>query len=123
MLAKIFRRHWGEEPVAANSTIAQPLTVPAPQAVVKPIDPSKTELEAQFARISTQITLLWGYPEMDTFFNKLWIDDRGNRAGFPKAVMEDLMFLASLHQIVHAQQPTSPYANRGLQQDIYYRNR
>jgi hypothetical protein len=93
--------------------------------VVKPLpsQAGKTELEANFARIVTQITLMWGYPEMDTYFNKLWIDDRGDRAGFPKAVMEDLMFLASLHQAAYPPQPTAPYANRGLQQDIYYRNR
>jgi hypothetical protein len=122
MLANIFRRRIQEVPVAANSTIAQPLTVPAPAAKSAAKDLNKTELEAQFARVVTQITLMWGYPEMDTFFNKLWIDDRGNRAGFPKAVMEDLMFLASLHQAAHPQQQNE-YANRGLTQDIYYRNR
>jgi hypothetical protein len=123
MLANFFRRRSYEEPVAANSTLAQPLTVPAAAAKPAAAQEGKTELEEKFARIVTQITLMWGYPEMDTYFNKLWIDDRGDRAGFPKAVMEDLMFLASLHQIAHPQQPSNAYANRGLNQDIYYRNR
>jgi hypothetical protein len=123
MLANLFRRQFREEQQAANSTIAQPLTAPVAQVKPLPNQAGKTALETQFARIATQITLMWGYPEMDTYFNKLWIDDRGDRAGFPKEVMEDLMFLASLHQIAHPQQPTSPYANRGLNQDLYYRNR
>jgi hypothetical protein len=134
MLANFFRRPARYAlPQAANSTLGQPLSQPLPQTpapvLVKPMvaplptHTGKTELEAQFARIATQITLLWGYPEMDTFFSKLWIDDRGNRAGFPKPVMEDLMLLASLHQAAHPQNPTTPYANRGLSEDIYYRNR
>jgi hypothetical protein len=121
MLANFFRRRVQEEaPTAANSSVA--VTAPA-KVTPFPVAPGKTELEEKFARIVTQITLMWGYPEMDTFFNKLWIDDRGDRAGFPKAVMEDLMFLASLHQAAYPPQPTTPYANRGLTQDIYYRNR
>lgn len=121
MLANFFRRRVQEEvPTAANSSVA--ITAPA-KVTQFPVVQGKTELEEKFARIATQITLMWGYPEMDTYFNKLWIDDRGDRAGFPKAVMEDLMFLASLHQAAYPSQPTTPYANRGLTQDIYYRNR
>jgi hypothetical protein len=130
MLANLFRRQpRATLPMAANSTlqpVSQPLPVSVrqPQAMtVEPIAVGKTELEAQFARIASQITLLWGYPEMDRFFSKLWIDDRGNRAGFPRPVMEDLMFLAALHNTAYPQNPTTPYAPRGLSEDIYYRHR
>jgi hypothetical protein len=132
MLANFFRPQAREtHPAAANSTL-QPVSQPLPAASLQkaamlplplPQQLGKTELEANFARIASQITLLWGYPEMDTFFSKLWIDDRGNRAGFPKPVMEDLMFLASLHHAAYPQNPTTPYVNRGLSEDIYYRHR
>jgi hypothetical protein len=127
----LLRRPVRETPSAAANSTLQPVSQPMPPPVQQssqaalqaPVQTGKTELEANFARIAAQITLLWGYPEMDTFFSKLWIDDRGNRAGFPRPVMEDLMFLASLHQCAHPQNPTAPYVNRGLSEDIYYRNR
>jgi hypothetical protein len=55
-------------------------------------------LEEKFPRIAQQLTLLWGHPEMEKFFEKLWIDDRGDRQGFPAECMTELMFVASLHQ-------------------------
>jgi hypothetical protein len=58
---------------------------------------SFSELEKQFPRIARNITLLWGFPEFTQFMNKLYIDERGNRQGFPKEVMEELMLLHSIH--------------------------
>lgn len=83
----------------------------------------QTALEREFARITEQITLMWGHPELDTFLARLCIDDRGNRKGFPMPVMEELMFLALLHQRAHACPPPARYDNRALMQDIHFLGR
>ncbi len=64
-------------------------------------DPNITLLESRFPRVANAILLLWGNPEMDTYFAKLVVDDRGDREGFPPEVMSDLMFLATLHQTAY----------------------
>jgi hypothetical protein len=56
-----------------------------------------SEIEKQFPRIARSITLLWGYPEFLQYVDKLCLDDRGDRQGFPREVVEELLFLHSLH--------------------------
>jgi len=68
-----------------------------------------TRLEHQFPRIAEAIVLLWGHPEMDAYFNKIAVDERGDREGFPPEVMSDLLMLATLH--AHAY----PFANSRVQ--------
>lgn len=55
-------------------------------------------IETRFPRISSAIQLLWGHPEMDIYFQKLVVDERGDREGFPPDVMSDILFLATLHK-------------------------
>ncbi len=55
-------------------------------------------VEAKFPRIALQIHDLWGTPECDRYLDKLIIDDRGNRAGFPPDVMTALLELSRQHQ-------------------------
>jgi len=79
---------------------------------------NKTQLEEQFPRIADAIVLLWGNPEMDTYFNKITLDERGDREGFPSEVMSDLLMLATLH--AHAYPFASShmqYANGGMRFD------
>jgi hypothetical protein len=64
-------------------------------------DPNATLLESRFPRVASAIQLLWSNPEMDTYFAKLVVDDRGDREGFPPEVISDLMFLATLHQTAY----------------------
>ena len=52
-----------------------------------------SEIEKQFPRIARSITLLWGYPEFLQYVDKLCLDDRGDRQGFPREVVEELLFL------------------------------
>jgi hypothetical protein len=74
----------------------------------------KSALEAKFPHIAEKIVLLWGYPELDKFFDKLSIDERGDREGFPADVMSDLMFLSALHNIAYPfHKAQAQYANRG----------
>ena len=53
---------------------------------------------AKFPRIAAQVVDLWGTPECDTFLNRLIIDDRGDRAGFPPEVLAALLDISRQHQ-------------------------
>jgi hypothetical protein len=55
-------------------------------------------VEATFPRIAAHIIALWGSPECDRYLDRLIVDDRGNRAGFPPAVMAALLELSRQHQ-------------------------
>ncbi|HXC38250.1 MAG TPA: hypothetical protein VN667_04835 [Burkholderiales bacterium] len=48
-------------------------------------------------RIAKAIELMWGNPELETYFDKLIVDDRGGRAGFPRPVMDALLKLYNDH--------------------------
>ena len=55
-------------------------------------------VEEHYPRVAQVIHQLWGTPEMDAFFNRMLIDDRGNRAGFPIEVVRALLALSEQHQ-------------------------
>lgn len=57
-------------------------------------------LEKSFPHILKKIQALWGYPEMNLYFSRLIIDDRGDREGFPAEVWDDLHTLMQLHQTI-----------------------
>ncbi|MFN0040532.1 MAG: hypothetical protein ACKVP2_13555 [Burkholderiales bacterium] len=67
-------------------------------ALVLDLHPDRTprELATAFPHILDRIGLLWGTPELDTYFQHLMLDDRGNRSGFPPEVMRELAFLFEL---------------------------
>jgi hypothetical protein len=52
----------------------------------------------QFPRVAQAIFDLWGTPECDAYLNRLVIDDRGTRGGFPPEVMQALLDLSAQHQ-------------------------
>lgn len=53
------------------------------------------------------ISLLWGYPEMNAYFSKLWLPDSKAEPIDPE-VMADLMLLARLHMDIVPTTRTSP---------------
>ena len=53
--------------------------------------------QQNFKRISDAIKVLWGHKECDDYLNKLIIDERGDRAGFPHDVLSALLKLHGLH--------------------------
>lgn len=67
-------------------------------ALVLDLHPDRTprELEKAFPHILDRIALLWGTPELETYLQRLMLDDRGNRSGFPPEVMRELAFLFEL---------------------------
>jgi hypothetical protein len=62
------------------------------------------------------ITLLWGFPEMNEYFDRLWLAD-GSHGPIDPDAMSELMLLARLHQMIVPQRPGRSLA------DIYGSNR
>lgn len=60
--------------------------------------PCVSALEEQFPHILSAIQALWGFKELNTYFTKLTIDERGGRAGFPPEVWDEIHMLLRLHQ-------------------------
>ncbi|HEY5929827.1 MAG TPA: hypothetical protein VIU02_05910 [Burkholderiales bacterium] len=58
-------------------------------------------------RVLDRIRMLWFYPECEQLLDKLIIDDRGNRAGFNREIMDELLFLAGLARAVKMSQGLS----------------
>lgn len=79
--------HWVAEPnaheneVAARNDAAHALSI----------------VQQNYARIAQSISQMWGTEQFDGYIEKLLIDDRGSRQGFPPAVAEALLRLSRLH--------------------------
>ena len=54
-------------------------------------------VEAKFPRIAEAVRSLWGTPQLDSYLDKLLIDERGDRAGFPPEVVAALLALSNQH--------------------------
>lgn len=63
------------------------------------------ELERQYKRVLDRIIELWGSEEASHYFYGLLVDERGDRAGFPPKVAEEIFFLNELHTML--------FGNRG----------
>ena len=50
----------------------------------------------EYPRICARVQQLWGTAECEAYLNTLVIDTRGNRKGFPAAMMEELLYLGRL---------------------------
>ncbi|MDP2830114.1 MAG: hypothetical protein Q8O37_16105 [Sulfuricellaceae bacterium] len=57
-----------------------------------------SNLEQNYPRIISQLTMLWGHEGLRAYLSHLLIDDRGDRQGFTPTTMEEIMFLDSLHE-------------------------
>jgi len=55
-------------------------------------------LETGFPRVIQAIQALWGYRELNDYFRKLMIDDRGGRDGFPPEAWEEIYLLQHIHE-------------------------
>ena len=86
--------------------------------------PSK--LERNYPHMAKAISLLWGYPEMNEYFDKLWLADGASEPIDPE-VMADLMLLARVHQELLPVRPKTSlasiygtaYANRPAKDDVW----
>jgi hypothetical protein len=88
-------------------------------------DPA-SKLERNYPAIARAIGLLWGYPEMNEYFDKLWLADDRSEPIDPE-VMADLMLLARVHQDVVPTRPKtsvasiygSAYGERPAKHDVW----
>lgn len=57
--------------------------------------------EQKYPRIFATLMLLWDTPEMTSYFDKLMVDERGDRAGFPPDVAAEIVHLSLIHAAQH----------------------
>lgn len=75
--------------IPSMASIARPKPAPVP--------PSGPTLEKDYPRVMEAIIAMWGFKELNQYFRKLTIDERGDREGFPPEVWDDLHTLQYLH--------------------------
>jgi len=61
-------------------------------------------VEERHPDIAKAISLLWGFPEMNEYFARLWIAD-GSHGPIDPDAMSELMLLARLHQSITPRYP------------------
>jgi hypothetical protein len=83
---------------------------PPARKVVQPLPRKLSVLEALHPDIVHAITLLWGYPEMNDYFEKLWLDDGTGCTLAPEA-MSELMLLAGVHRWLLPKRPARNMAS------------
>ncbi len=95
-------------PKADHSRREEPARPAAP--ATDPVVRQPSVLEARHPEIVQAITLLWGYPEMNQYFEKLWLDDGSGSPIAPEA-MSELMLLAGVHRCLSPQRPARDMAS------------
>jgi hypothetical protein len=72
-------------------------------------DPCISAIEQKFPRLAESVTLMWGDKDFQPYVDKLVVDDRGDREGFPQDVMQELLFLSQMHErILPTRDPDNP---------------
>src|SRR5256885_17149255 len=61
-------------------------------------------LESRYPGMAQSISLMWGYPELNAYFDRLWLADGSQTPIHPEA-MSELMLLAQIHQSIVPQRP------------------
>jgi hypothetical protein len=61
-----------------------------------PSDPYMSELEKQFPRIVEKIITMWPTADGEIYLQKLTIDERGDREGFSRDIIAEIMMLYSV---------------------------
>lgn len=80
-------------------------------------DTASSILEARHPDIVRAISLLWGFPEMNQYFERLWMADGAHKGPIHPDAMSELMFLSRLHHMIVPQHPGRSLA------EIYGSNR
>lgn len=57
-----------------------------------------TILEQRFPHVVEALQRLWGHPELELYFRRLTMDERGARKGFPEEAWGEIHFLMELHR-------------------------
>lgn len=100
------------DPYVRLNTLSPPVRerAPAGQARNVPDGRERSVLEARHPGIAHAITLLWGHPEMNEYFRKLWIAD-GSQTPLEPDAMSELMLLAQVHLHIVPEKPQRTLAS------------
>ena len=129
-----FNRSYLSKVVEANAAVKKPAGVVGNEGFGKPANDAlrqdllrrqqavaagKSVLEAFHPEIVRAISLLWGFPEMNEYFDRLWLADEAHGPIAPEA-MSELMLLWRVHQTLVPQRPSRSMAslyggNRGFE--------
>ena len=69
---------------------------------------NRSVLEERFSDVARSIGLMWGYPELNEYFGRIW---RGDMPGGPQLdpeALAELMLLARVHQVICPDRPRQP---------------
>ena len=110
-------------PQAVRPAANDAVTRPAATAVAA--GSASSVLEARYPGMLQAISLMWGYPELNAYFDRLWLAD-GSQTPIDPEAMSELMLLSHLHQAIVPQRPArslstiygSEYA-RGARRDVW----
>jgi hypothetical protein len=80
------------------------------QAGARTLEKTASVLERCHPDIVRAIGLLWGFPEMNEYFDRLWMADEAQGPIEPDA-MSDLMLLSRVHHIIVPQRPSRNLAS------------
>ncbi len=89
---------------AANDAV----TRTAPATSLK--ENGKSVIEARYPGMAQAIGLMWGYPELNAYFDRLWLAD-GSQTPIDPEAMSELMLLAQIHQAIVPQRPGRSLSN------------
>lgn len=118
------------DPYARASTLSPLRREPAPARKPAPAS-DRSVLEARYPGMAHAITLLWGHPEMNEYFRKLWLAD-GSQTPIDPEAMSELMLLAQIHLHIVPEKPQRTLASiygtdyrnpakRDVWEDVYWR--
>lgn len=100
------------DPFARLPTLSPPARETAPAAPVRraPDMRDRSVLETRYPGMAHAITLLWGHPEMNEYFRKLWLAD-GSQTPLEPDAMSELMLLAQVHLHIVPEKPQRTLAS------------
>lgn len=122
------------DPFARLPTLSPPARDAAPAAPARRAsDGDRSVLEARYPGMAHAITLLWGHPEMNEYFRRLWLAD-DNQPPIEPDAMSELMLLAQVHLYIVPEKPQrtlasiygtayDPTVKRDVWEDVAWRRR
>lgn len=90
-----FSAYVGADPLESLPAARRAATTPGDASVI----------EERYPAVVRALTLLWGYPEMNQYFEKVWSGQDPALAKLDPAAMAELMVLAAVHQRVCPYRP------------------
>ncbi len=100
------------DPFSRLPTLSPPARPAASAAAARraPDARDRSVLETRYPGMAHAITLLWGHPEMNEYFRKLWLADENQTPIEPEA-MSELMLLAQVHSYIVPDKPQRTLAS------------